>query len=114
MAIERNGECFTYFAHFENGEVFPRRLHRLVVRDSKGNEFVLKGKQLPDAIITSSGNGHKGKHTGHVLLGKEPSKFFTRVDRNEGSWPNIHDLLQISIGIFVFSLFDYLMIRMGY
>lgn len=113
MAIKRNGEYFTYYVHFENGEVFPRRLHEMTVKDS-GDDYVLTGEGLPDALITCSGNGHKGKHTAHVFLGNKPSKFFTRGDRKNGSWPNVHDLLQISIGVFVFSMIDYLMIRMGY
>ena len=114
MAIKRNGEYYTYFVHFENGEVFPRRLHRLVVRDTKGKEFILTGQQLPDALITSSGDGHKGQHTGHVLLGKERSKFFTRVDRSERPWPDASDLMQISIGFFLFALLNYIVVLTSY
>ena len=112
MAIKRNGEYFTYFTHYENGQVFPRRLQRLVVRDAKGKEFVLTGKLLPDALITSSGDGHKGQHTGHILLGKERSKIFAGVNKLR-SWPDVGDLLQMSIGFFLFALLDYLIIRLS-
>jgi hypothetical protein len=114
MAIKRNGEYFTYFAHFENGEVFPRRLHELTVRDSKGEQFVLTGKQLPDAFLTSSGVGHKGRHTAHILLGKERSRLFSRVDRCERSWPNTKDLMHISIGFFLFALLNYFVVHFSY
>lgn len=114
MAIKRNGEYYTYFTHYENGQVFPRRLQRLVVRDEKGKEFILTGKQLPDALITSSGDGHKGQHTGHVLLGKERSRFFKRVDRSDSPWPNACDILQISIGFFFFAVLNYLVVEFSY
>ena len=114
MAIKRNGEYYTYFTHYENGQGFPRRLQRLVVRDEKGKEFILTGKQLPDALITSSGDGHKGQHTGHVLLGKERSRFFKRVDRSDSPWPNACDILQISIGFFFFAVLNYLVVEFSY
>ena len=113
MAIKRNGEYFTYFVHYENGEIFPRRLHELTVKDS-GDSCVLTGEWLPDAIFTCSGNGHKGKHSAHIYLGKKSSKFFTQGDRKDGSWPNIRDLLQISIGFFLFAILNLLVVHFSY
>jgi len=113
MAIKRNGEYFTYFAHFENGEVFPRRLHRLVVRDAKGREFILTGKLLPDALITSSGNGHKGQHTGHILLSKEQPKNRAKADRTR-PWPDVGDILHFTIGFTLFVILEYLVNRLSY
>ena len=114
MAIKRNGEYYTHFTHYENGQVFPRRLHRIVIRDAKGKEFILTGQLLPDAFITSSGDGHKGQHTGHILLGKERSRFFTQVDRSKSPWPNVSDILQISIGFFLFAILNLLVVHFSY
>lgn len=114
MAIKRGQEYFTYFTHIEDGNVFPRRIHRLEIRDAKGKTHILTGEQLPDLIVTNVGHGHKGAHTGHILLANEPTKEpKTKVDRPAGKWPSVHDFLQIAIGFLAFSMADYLLVMFG-
>lgn len=115
MAIKRGREYFTYCTHIENGDVVPRRIHRLEVKDAKGKTHILTGKKLPDLIVTNAGDGHKGAHTGYVLLGKEPAqrKAKTKVDRPDDQWPSVRDFLQIAIGFLAFSMADYLLVMFG-
>ncbi len=114
MAIKRGQEYFTYCTHIENGDVFPRRIHRLEIRDAKGKTHILTGKQLPDLILTNAGHGHKGAHTGHILLGSEPAeKAKEKIERSDGAWPEARDFLQIAIGFLVFSMIDYLLVMFG-
>lgn len=80
MAISRKGEdCFTYFIHTEDGQVTPRRIHQLEIRDGKGSRpRILTGADLPDFISVSTGKGFKGKHLGRILLNSDPNESKTK------------------------------------
>ena len=107
MALRDGSEgSFTKWMHMENGKVLVRRLHRLEIQSASGQLHVLTGSNLPDAIVTNSGEGFKGAHLGQILL--KPKQRLLSLNSlpeyKEDRWPTSRDAIQWIIA-FAFVLF---------
>ena len=98
MALKQGSERFTKWTHMENGKVLARRLHRMEVQARDGRLYVITGDDLPDALLTNSGHGHKGEHLAQILI--NPNRINTRrYDFSScGLWPNGRDALNFILG----------------
>ena len=68
MALQHGSEYYTKWMHMENGQVMVRRIHRMEIQDALGRLNVIAKDQLPEAIVTTTGEANKGKHIARILL----------------------------------------------
>lgn len=68
MALKHGSDHFTKWMHMENGQVMVRRIHRMEIQDACGRLHTIIQDQLPEAVVTSTGEGQKGKHIARILL----------------------------------------------
>jgi hypothetical protein len=103
MAIKQDKECYTKWTHVESGKVLVRRIHRIEVQARNGGLYTLRGKELPDFIQTSAGEGHRGAHLAQILLSPESiprrAPFVAPV---ANPWPSLRDLMNVGIGFLAF------------
>ena len=102
MSIKQQEECYTHFTHLENGKVMNRHLHQLIVQDRRGQVHTLEGRYLPQAIVTFTGQSHKGLHIGEILLGKRQY-----LPAEVSAWPTARDAVHLGIGVIVLLLLNF-------
>lgn len=79
MALKHGSHHFTKWMHMENGQVMVRRIHRMDIQDARGRLHAIEKDQLPEAIVTSTGDAQKGRHIARILL--RPSRgIFAELD----------------------------------
>ena len=101
MALKHGSEeHFTKWMHMENGKAMVRRLHRLEIQATCGRLHILTGDKLPDALVTSAGQGHKGAHVGQILMNPKKLKEVNGVSfEPDRRWPCSRDAIQWLLGI---------------
>jgi len=87
MALNHGSDHYTKWMHMENGQVMVRRIHRMEVQDAKGRLHSICKNDLPEAIVTSTGDAQKGQHLARILL-RPGSSFFAEWDSLDG-YPSI-------------------------
>ena len=102
MSTKQQEECYTHFTHLENGKVMNRHLHQLIVQDRRGQVHTLEGRYLPQAIVTFTGQSHKGLHIGEILLGKRQY-----LPADVSAWPTARDAVHLGIGVIVLLLLNF-------
>ena len=101
MALRNGDEHFTMFAFTENGDVKNRRLHRLEFQDRTGKVHILEGKELPNFIMASTGQGQKGCHMATILLKPESATPLIPI-LGFSLWPTRRDVLCGLAGMIAF------------
>ncbi len=83
MALKHGSDHYTKWMHMENGQVMIRRIHRMEIQDALGRLHEINKEQLPEAILTSTGEANKGKHIARVLL-RPRSRMFGEIPSFDG------------------------------
>jgi hypothetical protein len=102
---EKSDEQHTKWVHVENGKVMVRRIHRMEVQARTGVMYTLHGKDLPDFVQTSAGEGYKGAHLAQILL--KPEKISRRTPYTPAvanPFPSLRDVANMSMGVLGFLL----------
>ena len=68
MALKHGSDHYTKWVHMENGKVMVRRIHRLEIQDARGRLHAITREQLPESILTSTGDAKKSPHIARILL----------------------------------------------
>ena len=105
LKSEKETESHTKWVHTENGKVMVRRIHRMEVQARTGVMYTLRGKDLPDFIETSAGDGFKGAHLAQILL--KPEKIPQRTPYTAAvanPFPSLRDLGNMAFGVLAFLL----------
>lgn len=68
MALKHGREHYTKWIHMENGQMMVRRIHRMEIQDAQGRLHVIHKDDLPEGVMTSTGQQQKGKHIARILL----------------------------------------------
>jgi uncharacterized Ntn-hydrolase superfamily protein len=111
-ALRQTIECFTRLDHVENGQVLYRRVHRIEVQ-TDGRLYVLTGRQLPEFIGISTGQGHKGEHRAQILM--SPDSLAGRVQKHSDwllatdAWPGLRDVVHLALGVVAFLVIRFLL-----
>jgi len=71
MALHQGNECFTQWTHVEPGQVFHRRLHRIVLQPHDGGPETITGDRLPDFLQTCTGHAYVGVDLPRILLSRQ-------------------------------------------
>lgn len=106
MAIQTGTEFYTKWTHVENGQVMVRRLHQFQIQPANGRMYSITGKDLPDFLLTNTGEGSKGRHLATILLTpNKASRLSDLVDvpTDPRLWPSSRDVLHVLLG-FCFTL----------
>jgi len=75
MALKHGSNHYTKWMHMENGQVMVRRIHRMEIQDARGHLHAITQDELPEAIVTTTGEAQKGKHIARILLRPRSSVF---------------------------------------
>ena len=100
MALHHGEEHYTKWMHIENGNMMVRRLHRIEIQARDGRLYVIRGKNLPDGLVSNAGHGHKGEHIAQILLRPESIRNLHAPDVD--FWPKARDVLHVGLGVFGF------------
>jgi len=106
MALTTGDETYTKLTHLENGKVFVRRIKRLEVQARNGRLYVITGKDLPDYIQTSTGEGRKGDSLTQILLSGKDSPYNFKAE--SPAWPSARDVLNLVIGFCLIGMFKFI------
>lgn len=109
LKSEKDSEQHTKWVHVENGKVMVRRIHRMEIQARTGVMYRLRGKDLPDFIQTSAGDGYKGAHLAQILL--KPEKIPQRTPYTAtvaNPYPSLRDLANMGFGILGFLLLRFI------
>lgn len=68
MALKHGSTHYTKWMHMENGQVMVRRIHRMEIQDAVGRLHTIQKDDLPEAVVTSAGEQHKGRAIARILL----------------------------------------------
>ena len=113
MALHHKDEHFTNWIHLENGKVLNRRIHRIEVQALDGRLYVLRGKQLPDAVQTSCGEGHRGEHLAQILLRPDSMRSKQELPSTD-AWPTTRDVIHVALGVAGFLLARFLVVNLAH
>ena len=108
LKSENETESHTKWVHVENGKVMVRRIHRMEVQARTGVMYTLRGKDLPDFIQTSAGEGYKGAHLAQIIL--KPEKISRRTPYTApiaNPFPSLRDVGNMGFGVLAFLLFRF-------
>ncbi len=83
MALKHGSNHYTKWMHMENGQVMVRRIHRMEIQDAQGRLHVIQKDDLPEAVLTSTGESQKGKPIARILL-RPKSKGFVEWQSLDG------------------------------
>ncbi len=83
MALKHGSEHYTHWTHMENGKVMPRRIHRMEIQDALGRMHIIEKDNLPEAVLTSTGQANEGKSIARILL-RPKSKSYIEWQSLEG------------------------------
>lgn len=84
MALKHGSDHYTKWMHLENGQVMVRRIHRMEIQDACGRLHHITQEQLPEAIVTSTGESSKGKPIARILL-RPRSRMFGELPAFDGA-----------------------------
>ncbi len=102
-------EQYMKWVHVESGKVMVRRIHRMDIQARTGAMYRLSGKDLPDFIQTSAGEGYKGAHVAQILL--KPEKIQRRTPFTApvaNPFPSLRDLGNMGFGVLAFLLLRFI------
>ena len=68
MALKQGEKFFCRWHHSENGKDMQRKIHVLEVQATDGRVYTIQGKELPESIMTCSGEKYQGRHLMQILL----------------------------------------------
>ena len=110
MALHQGKECFCKWMHMENGQVLVRRIHHLKVQAHDGSLHDVRGKRLPDGIVTFAGRDHKGLHTAQILLRPNPGILAKPQHKppEVRFWPVLRDVVHMAVGFIAAGLLSFL------
>jgi hypothetical protein len=109
LKSDKEDEQYTKWVHVENGKVMVRRIHRMEIQARTGVMYTLRGKDLPDFVQTSAGDGYKGAHLAQILL--KPEKIARRAPYTPtvaNAFPSLRDLANMGMGILGFLLLRFI------
>lgn len=111
MALNHKNQYHAQLIHSESGSLLNRRMQRILVQQDDGRLIELKGRDLPNSIISFAGDGHKDDHYAIIMAGGDSSAFtpqFHRSYRDDPTWlpwllhwPSRRDLVHLFTGIFI-------------
>ena len=109
LTSEEETVSHTKWVHVENGKVMVRRIHRMEIQARTGVMYTLRGKDLPDFVQTSAGEGYKGAHLAQILL--KPEKISRRTPYTAtvaNPFPSLRDLGNMGFGVLAFLLLRFI------